>query len=277
MSIQNIHYVIEGKGIPVVLLHGFLEDITMWDEFSTKLITQHTIIRIDLLGHGKTISQGAVYSMEEQAKLVKSVLDQEQISEVIIIGHSMGGYITLAFAEQYPQMVKGFSLFFSSATEDSSKKKEQRNRLVELVKKQRQSFIQTAIPNLFHNPDKKLLQPFVEKTKKMAKNVTTENIVASLYGMRSRKDRTSVLQTSIPKQLLMGRFDTALDRKSLEKQINTAYNLEYKIFDTGHMGHYEAPKETFTEVNTFIKNVVSHWHFTFFYIIRLELISIIWQ
>ena len=253
MKIQDIHYVVEGKGSAIVLLHGFLEDMTMWDEFTVKLIKEnYTVIRIDLLGHGKTTSQDAVYSMEEQAEIVKFVLDKEDILEAVIIGHSMGGYVTLAFAEEYPQMVKGFSLFFSSAAEDNSKKKIQRNRVADLVKTQRDSFIRVAIPNLFYNNEKKELQPFIEKTKRMANKISTENIIASIYGMRSRKDRIHVLHSYIPKQLLVGVFDTALDQDSLKKQIDIANNLDYKVFDIGHMGHYEAPELTFDEVKLFV-------------------------
>ncbi len=257
MQAQNIHYLVEGKGAPVVLLHGFLENMSMWDEFSTELKKQYLVIRIDLLGHGKTISCGAIYSMEKQAEIVKSVLDKEHISQAVIVGHSMGGYITLAFVEQYPEKVKGYSLFFSSAADDSPEKKEQRNRAAELVKKQRKAFIHKAIPNLFHKPEKDTLQPFVQKSKEMAEKMTAENIAASLYGMRLRKDRTHLLKTSIPKQLLTGNFDVALDQNILQEQVNSAHNLDHKIFDVGHMGHYEAPKETLNEVKSFLEKCYS--------------------
>ncbi len=257
MKIQDIHYKVEGKGPSIVLLHGFLEDMTMWDEFTAPLITDYTVVRIDLLGHGKTTSQDAIYSMEEQAEIVHFVLEKEHISEAVIVGHSMGGYVALAFAEQYPQMTKGFSLFFSSAAEDNSEKKTQRNRVAELVKTQRESFIRVAIPNLFHNEEQESLQPWIKKTKEMAQKVSTENIIASIYGMRSRKDRIHILRTYVPKQLLVGLFDTALDQKSLQKQIDTANNLDYKTFNVGHMGHYEAHEETFRELKKFIEKCYS--------------------
>lgn len=257
MKLQNIHYQIEGKGPAVVLLHGFLEDLSMWDECTSKLVAEYTVVRIDLLGHGKTISEGTVYSMEDQAEVVKFVLEKEGISKAVIVGHSMGGYVALAFAEQYPHSTQGFSLFFSSAAEDTAEKKEQRSRVAELVKTQRESFIRVAIPNLFYNPEQKFLKPWVEKTKQMAEKVTTENTIASIYGMRSRKDRIAILKTPTPKQLLIGLRDTALDQNSLQKQIDTANNMSYKAFDIGHMGHYEAPEETFMELKKFIEKCYS--------------------
>lgn len=253
MRIQHVNYTIEGSGKPIVLLHGFLENLTMWDEFSQQLQNNYTVIRIDLLGHGKTLSEGTEYTMEDQATLVNSVLEKENITDVVIAGHSMGGYITLAFAELFPEKVKGFSLFFSSATADSVEKKEQRTRAAELVKTQRKSFIHGAIPNLFHKPEKESLQPFVTQTRKMAEQVSSENIVATLYGMRSRKDRTQVLKSTIPKQLIIGAFDSALDLASLEEQIAKSHHLEHITFNVGHMGHYEAPKETFSALKGFIK------------------------
>ncbi len=253
MKIEHIHYTIEGSGNPVVLLHGFLEDMTMWDEFAAQLQAHYTVVRIDLLGHGKTQSQGKEYTMEDQASLVNSVLEKEQLTNVVMVGHSMGGYITLAFAEQYPEKVKGFSLFFSSAAADSSEKKEQRARAAELVQTQRKSFIHAAIPNLFHEPEKESLQPLVMKTRNMAEKISSENIAAALYGMRSRKDRTHILQNDTPKQLMIGAFDGALDLSSLQEQIAQANHLESITFKVGHMGHYEAPEETFNALKNFIE------------------------
>ncbi len=252
MKTQDIHYKIEGKGNPIVLLHGFLEDMTMWDEFTQQLIQNHLVIRIDLLGHGKTTTEASIYSMEDQASIVKFVLDKENIKQAVIVGHSMGGYVSLAFAEEFPEMTMGFSLFFSSANKDSEEKKTQRNRVAKLVKTQRESFIQIAIPNLFYDNEKEILKPYIDKTKNMAELVTTQNMIASIYGMRSRKDRTHVLKNNIPKQLLIGKYDSSLDQTILQRQIDDSNNLDHKTFNIGHMGHYEAPESTLFELEQFI-------------------------
>ncbi|MFV0237988.1 MAG: alpha/beta fold hydrolase [Flavobacteriales bacterium] len=258
MDIQNIYYQREGKGLPVVLLHGFLEDMTMWDEYTSQLMTQYTVLRIDLLGHGKTTCQNTVYSMEAQAEVVKGVLRKERISKAVIVGHSMGGYVTLAFAEQYPEMTKGFCLFFSSTLADNLEKKKQRSHVAKLIKTQKESFLRIAIPSLFHENQKKSLQPYIEKTKKMAEKITTEAIIASLNGMRLRKDRTHILRSSIPKQWLVGNFDSTLSLESFQEQKNIATNLDFRTFDIGHMGHYEAPEETLNALQEFIKRCYSN-------------------
>jgi pimeloyl-ACP methyl ester carboxylesterase len=95
-----------GKGSTVVLLHGFLENKTMWKDLVPNLSKKNRVLSIDLLGHGETESLGYVHSMEENAEIVKAVLSHLKIRKAVIIGHSMGGYVALAFAEMFPTYIK---------------------------------------------------------------------------------------------------------------------------------------------------------------------------
>ena len=97
----RIRYKQQGKGRAVILLHGFLEDLHIWDEFSSELSKSYRVISIELPGHGKSENFGYVHSMELMADAVMAVLKQERLRKVVIIGHSMGGYVSLAFAEKY--------------------------------------------------------------------------------------------------------------------------------------------------------------------------------
>ena len=101
----TIDYTATGKGTAVVLLHGFLENQTMWQYLAPVLATKYRVITIDLLGHGNTDCLGYVHTMEDQADMVHHVLHELKIRKSVLIGHSMGGYVALAFAELYPDNV----------------------------------------------------------------------------------------------------------------------------------------------------------------------------
>ena len=105
---KNIFYTDEGTGKVVVLLHGFTESQKIWKNFAKKLSAKYRVITIDLPGHGKSESPGAVHSMELMANVVFAVLKKLKAGKCMMIGHSMGGYVTLAFAEKYPKKLKGF-------------------------------------------------------------------------------------------------------------------------------------------------------------------------
>ncbi len=124
----NIHYTDKGKGTAIVLLHGFLENSTMWKPFISRLSKKNRVITIDLLGHGKTECLGYVHTMEDMAEAVKAVLSKLRLRRVVVIGHSMGGYVALAFVEKYSNNVKGLCLMNSTATADSEEKKINRDR-----------------------------------------------------------------------------------------------------------------------------------------------------
>ena len=129
-----IHYTDQGKGTAVVLLHGFLENQSMWNTFLPELSKKYRIITMDLLGHGATECLGYVHTMEDQADMVHHVLQKLKIRKAALIGHSMGGYVTLAFAELYPNTVKGIVLINSTSRADSDERKRNRARAIVAVK-----------------------------------------------------------------------------------------------------------------------------------------------
>ena len=111
----KISYNEQGKGTAVVLLHGFLENQSMWDAFVPEFSKKYRVITIDLLGHGQTECLGYIHSMEDQADMVHHVLHELKIRKAILVGHSMGGYVALAFAELYPDNMKGLVLLNSTS------------------------------------------------------------------------------------------------------------------------------------------------------------------
>ena len=111
----KISYSDIGKGTALVLLHGFLENSTMWDFYIEAFAKKHRVITIDLLGHGQTECLGYIHTMEDMADAVHAVLHELHIKKAFFTGHSMGGYVALAFAELYADIVKGIVLLNSTS------------------------------------------------------------------------------------------------------------------------------------------------------------------
>ena len=145
----NISYTDSGKGTAIVFLHGFLENQKMWQNYVAEFSSKYRVITIDLLGHGNTDSLGYVHTMEDNADVVHEVLAHLRIRKALFVGHSMGGYVALAFAELYPEKVKGLVLLNSTSRPDSEERKKNRDRAIKAVKKDYTTFIRLAISNLF--------------------------------------------------------------------------------------------------------------------------------
>jgi pimeloyl-ACP methyl ester carboxylesterase len=235
----KISYSDTGKGTAVVLLHGFLENQKMWQNFIPEWSKKNRVITIDLLGHGATECLGYVHTMEDNAAVVHEVLRELRIRKVIFVGHSMGGYVALAFAEMYPEYIKGLVLLNSTSRADSDEKKKNRERAIKLVKQNYESFVRISIANLFSEDNREILAAEIENTKTEALKTPLQGIVASLEGMKIRKDRKIVLlSANYPIMLILGKKDGVLNYEENAEQIeNTAVKLV--TFPDGHMSHIE--------------------------------------
>ncbi|WP_238785047.1 alpha/beta fold hydrolase [Blattabacterium cuenoti] len=121
-----INFKTKGKGIPVVLLHGFMESLEIWNYVYDNISKKYKIISIDLPGHGKSIfplKENTVFTMEKTAEIVKKILEKENIQKAVFVGHSMGGYVALAIAEKYPEIFLGLCLLHSTTKSDTFEKK----------------------------------------------------------------------------------------------------------------------------------------------------------
>lgn len=234
-----ISYSDSGKGTAIVLLHGFLENQTMWQELVPELSQKNRIITIDLLGHGESACLGYVHSMEENAEMIAAVLSKLRIRKAFLVGHSMGGYVALAFAELYPEKTKGLVLLNSTSKADSEERKVNRDRAIKAVKKDYETFIRLSIANLFSPNNRERLDDEIEKVKIEALKTPLQGIVASLEGMKIRKDREFILQSaSFPKLLVLGKNDPVLSYEDNLKQIENT-DTQLVTFPDGHMSHIE--------------------------------------
>lgn len=235
----NIFYTDTGKGNAVVFLHGFLETSKIWNPFISEISKENRAICIDLLGHGNTGCLGYIHSMELMAEAVEAVLKHLKIVESTIIGHSMGGYVALAFAEKKPSAVKGLCLMNSTSKADCEERKQNRDRAIFAVKQNHKTFIRMAIANLFRPKNRTIFSKEIEAIKDEALLMPLQGIIAALEGMKIRKDRAFLLKnTSFEKMMIASKKDPVLHYDSLiEETKNT--DVELIDFPDGHMSHIE--------------------------------------
>lgn len=251
----KISYSDTGKGNAVVLLHGFLENQTMWQDLIPEWSKKNRVITIDLLGHGESGCLGYVHSMEENAEAVRAVLLKLRIRKAIFVGHSMGGYVALAFAELYPAIVKGLVLQNSSSKADSEERKANRARAIKAVKKDYTAFVRLSITNLFSEENREKMIDEIEKVKIEALKTPLQGIVASLEGMKIRKDRETLLRSATyPMLLILGKKDPVLNYEDGLKQIENT-NVKLVTFPDGHMSHIENREELKEVLLNFFKGI----------------------
>jgi pimeloyl-ACP methyl ester carboxylesterase len=239
----KISYSDSGKGTTIVLLHGFLENSTMWDSYIALFTKKYRVVTIDLLGHGKSECLGYVHTMENQADMVYTVLQELKIKQATFVGHSMGGYAALAFAELHQNIINGLVLLNSTAYEDSKERKTNRDRAIKAVKKDYVTCVGMSIANLFSEDNRERLIKEIEAVKLEALKTPLQGIIAAQEGMKIRKDREVILhQAQFPILLILGKKDPVLNYNENAKQIEkTKVNLV--SFPDGHMSHIENKSE----------------------------------
>lgn len=251
----TISFTDEGKGTAVVLLHGFLENKKMWNAFIPEFSKKYRVITIDLLGHGESESLGYVHSMEGNADAIHAVLQELRLRKAIFVGHSMGGYVALAFAELYPEFMKGLVLLNSTSRADSDERKANRDRAIKAVKQNYTNFVRLSISNLFSEKNRERLAEEIEYVKTEALKTPLQGIVASLEGMKIRRDREVLLHFSTyPMLLILGEKDPVLNYQETIEQIEGT-KVQLVTFPDGHMSSIENQDELMGVLNTFFKKV----------------------
>lgn len=247
----NVFYTDQGKGFPVVLIHGFCETHEVWTSFAQKLSKDFRVISVDLPGFGNSKSLPDGFSIADAATKIIQLLDQLKISACIPVGHSLGGYVTLAMVNQRASLFSGFGLFHSTAYADSEERKVSRNKVIEFVSKNGvPAFIETFIPPLFHDKS----NPHIPAAVKMALQTKSETLIGYAKAMRDRPALTSVIQKfNNPVIFIAGERDTVIPPETLQKQAKLASKPHlYIIQDVAHMGMFEKEAETLNLVREFL-------------------------
>ena len=248
----RIFYEVEGTGNALILIHGFLENSTMWKSVIPSLSIRNKVVSIDLLGHGKSDCLGYVHSMELFSETIDAVLKHLKIKKCTLIGHSLGGYVALAFADKNPAKVKGLCLLNSTSNEDSEDRKDIRTRANKMVQINFESMVKISISNLFYQENVALFTSEIEILKKEALTTSLQGYMAAQEGMKIRPNRNHILTNgAFKKILIIGENDPVLDAKISSEEAQKT-NTEFVVFSGGHMSYIENKLELITTLKQFI-------------------------
>lgn len=244
---KKIAYKREGFGEVVFLIHGFLENMNMWNEIALELSKTHEIIRIDLPGFGNSEVLADLPSMCLYAKCVNQLILDLNTENFTLIGHSMGGYVGLELLKICPEKINHLILFHSTAKADSKHKKNDRTRAIKTVKEKQNVYLKTAIPFLFPEQFQASCYGYIQKMIQEAQNIHVSGIIAALKGMQQRKDCNELLK-SLPcrKTYVAGSYDPLLNVAALREEASNNEANFIEIENAGHMSHFECPSETIT-------------------------------
>jgi pimeloyl-ACP methyl ester carboxylesterase len=246
----EIYYQGRGKGFPLVLIHGFCETNEIWDSFAEKLSSDFRVITPDLPGFGRSPLLDKRISITGVAAALNTWLHQIDIGQCVVIGHSLGGYVTLSMIAQEPNLITGFGLFHSTAFPDSEEKRQNRNKVFEFVNKNGVlPFVETFVPGLFHQKD----NPSIEKVYSIASKTPKETLMAYTLAMRDRPVSTSLLTTYKGECLFIGgKYDSLIPQSVMEEQSRLNAKSELRILEnSGHMGMFEDAETAFKAVQSF--------------------------
>ena len=241
---SSINYSDRGNGKAIVLLHGYLESLEIWDGFADELSKSFRVIAIDIPGHGKSGKVVEIHSMDLMAEAVDTVLKNLNIDKAFIVGHSMGGYVALAYLANYAKKTSGICLFHSTPFADTDEKRANRDREIEVVKQGRQEILFSvntskgfATDNLVHLNNK------IQWAISIATKTPPEGIIALLEGLKSRPDRQLLLKSSpVPVLYILGKKDNYIPFDIMYAVAQRSPKGEILALDnSGHMGFIEEP------------------------------------
>ncbi len=255
---ESLVYETRGSGLPVMLLHGFMEDRRIWDTVLAGLENKYQWIIPDLPGSGESVFNTRLQELKDFAELIPAILEQEAIGDIVLIGHSMGGYIAMAFTEKYPDSIKALGLFHSSSYEDTVEKKESREKNIRFIEKNGTTlFLAQAIPALFSENFQSAHPDEIKKWVDRAAGFKPEALTQYLEAMKRRPATTSVLASvTKPVLFIMGVEDKAVPLKdSLEQCHLTGISYIHILTHTAHMGMIEESSLCNIHLDRFLEQI----------------------
>lgn len=251
---KNIAFSDTGEGPCLVLLHGFTESSGIWKRFIRSLSKEFRVVAIDLPGFGMSDCLAEVHTMDLMAEVAKKVLHGRGIRHCVMAGHSMGGYVALAFARLYPRMLKGICIFHSHPFADTLEGRINRNRSIEAIQADKFSFVLQFIPTLFPENSLHKYRKQIDKLVSEASGLSKEAIIAAMNGMKERQDSVETIKNlKVPVLWILGMKDIRIPTERAGEMILLPGHSESLILkDVAHMGFFEAPKITLETLRGFV-------------------------
>ena len=229
----------------VVLLHGYLESMYVWDDFAPLLTPSVRVITVDIPGHGISEVKGEVHTMEMVADVLHQMLKSLEIERVTMVGHSMGGYVALAFCARYPEQLDGLVLLSSTPNPDTEAKRENRRREIALVRAGKKDALARVAPEAgFAEQNRRRLRSYIDDLTECVHITEDDGIVALLGGMMERVDQNEMLRKSaVPQLFILGKKDGYIPVEVAEEIVTNHPQAQVAwLEESGHMGFIEEPE-----------------------------------
>lgn len=248
-----------GEGAPtLMLLHGYMESLEVWDAVMPYLKPHFRVVAIDIPGHGISQVVGEVHTMEFLADTVQAVLRELSIERCVMVGHSMGGYVALAFLRKYPQLLSGLVMLHSTPNPDSEEKQGQRLREIEIVQAGKKDMLAQIAPMGGFAAENR--NRFADRIEELADQITLtddDGIIALLRGMSQREDMNDILvQSIVPQLFIFGRGDEYITAEVAQKMIDTHPAAKVAWLEhSGHMSLIEEPEQCAEAIVEFVSEL----------------------
>ncbi len=238
----------------IVLLHGYLETLYIFNEFIEILEKKYRVIAIDLPGHGLSGSDKEINSMEFCAGVIADILKKNNIEKAWVAGHSMGGYIAQNCIKHYPGMFNGVILLNSTPFADSPEKRTDREREIDLIRKSKLGNLAAlSIPKMYAPANLRKFDEKIEETVEISETHDPNGIVACIKGMMQREDTLNVLADADKAMFIFGTEDKFITEEIREKLIGEFPNVKAVVVPgTGHNSFIEEPQKVLEAIENFI-------------------------
>jgi pimeloyl-ACP methyl ester carboxylesterase len=256
---RRICYTDSGEGAVVVLLHGYLESSEVWNGFYEKLASEFRVISVDLPGHGLSDIYDEVHSMEFMATVIKELLESLNIKKGFITGHSLGGYVALAFVELFPEYLSGYCLFHSHPLPDSPEAIEKRIREIVIVRAGKKHLMYPDnVERMFAPSNLEKYSEALRRSKEIASRLPGDGIIAVLSGMMQRPSRLGVMEEGkVPCLWILGSMDSYIPCDLIQSKVKLPQNATVVVLeDSGHLGFIEEEDNSVDVITKFVKKLL---------------------
>ncbi len=252
---RKIWFTDSGSGSPIVLLHGYLESSEIWNGFGEKLAEKFRVISIDLPGHGLSEVWDEIHPMEMMAGVVKELLDTLKVEKAFVAGHSLGGYVALAFLELHQDYLSGYCLFHSHPMPDSPEVIEKRRREIFLVRSGKKDLMYPDnIERMFATSNLDKFPEALVNSKKIASLIPADGIIAVLNGMILRPSRIRLMEEGkVPCLWILGTMDNYIPVGTIREKVKLPANAKVAVLEgSGHMGFVEQEDRSVEIITDFV-------------------------
>lgn len=249
-----LNYTDTGHGKVIIFIHGFCESLNIWQQFEEEFSKFCRVICIDLPGYGGSRLEEEIISIDWFADQVVALTKELSIDKFCVVGHSLGGYVSLAIAEKYPQKLENLVLFHSTAYADTPVKKENRDKAADFILRNGLAkYMDSFVEPLFASANREKCKTDIQKLMADGKRSDQEAVIQTIQAMKERPDRTHVLAGFLkPILMIIGEDDIAVPLADSQKQVELNATIQSIILQNcGHMGMYEKPTTCITRLKEF--------------------------